>query len=345
MKINQIIVNESSAGASVAGSVATVAKPLGEIQKRTEVKGLKPVADLPKIKKKGPYANSLISEGKVKELSMDLTGKDQLSDNEFNKKYGKTKQQMRQMLKQKPPKQVDEAKLDEEDIILVPGQGKKFKSGFIPHGKSRVDHEVGMAKSDLLQILKNTEIVMMAIKNRSEEEGLEGWVQEKIIKAADYMNTIAEYLEGKEMSEMTGGVIAGGGVGEGTEPLISLENKYNPGELDFRGDPVKVTPIARKALAMLKKATVQDRMTAQDIRNKRDFDDFINYARKTGNLKEQGVAEGKLDEKFASQQQAKLMYATAGGADTGVSKKVAKEFIKKSHGQKVSKLPTKVKKG
>ena len=51
--------------------------------------------------------------------------------------------------------------------------------------------------------------------------------------------------------------------------------------------------------------------------------------------------EEQLDEKFASQQQAKLMYATAGGADTGVSKKVAKEFIKKSHGQKVGKLPNK----
>lgn len=57
------------------------------------------------------------------------------------------------------------------------------------------------------------------------------------------------------------------------------------------------------------------------------------------------VKEEQLDEKFASKQQAKLMYATAGGADTGVSKKVAKEFIKKSHGQKVGKLPKKVKEG
>lgn len=61
-------------------------------------------------------------------------------------------------------------------------------------------------------------------------------------------------------------------------------------------------------------------------------------------LAKQGkLEEEQLDEKFASQQQAKLMYATAGGADTGVSKKVAKEFIKKSHGQKVGKLPKKVK--
>ena len=42
------------------------------------------------------------------------------------------------------------------------------------------------------------------------------------------------------------------------------------------------------------------------------------------------------------------MYAVAGDKDvakkTGVSQKVAKEFIKKSHGQKVKSLPKKVKK-
>lgn len=61
-----------------------------------------------------------------------------------------------------------------------------------------------------------------------------------------------------------------------------------------------------------------------------------------------GVGENKLTEKFKSKQQAKLMYAVAGDEDvakkTGVSQKVAKEFIKKSHGQKVSKLPKKVEK-
>jgi hypothetical protein len=170
-------------------------------------------------KKKGPYANSL-SEGKVKQLSMDLRGgKDGLSDEEFKKKYGKTKQEVRKEMQNKPAKQepVSEARLEEEDVIVIPGQGRKMKTGFVPHGKSRVDHEVEMAKSDLFQLLKNTQTAMMCIKDKSEDEGLEGWVQEKIIKSADYMNTIAEYLEGKRIKEeiKTGGVIAGGGVGEG----------------------------------------------------------------------------------------------------------------------------------
>lgn len=88
-------ISESTAGTSTAGSVATVAKPLGEVQSRTTVRGLEPAEKVMKgkAKKQGPYANS-ISEGK----------------------------------------QVDEAKLDEEDKILAPGKGKKLKTGL--HGKS-----------------------------------------------------------------------------------------------------------------------------------------------------------------------------------------------------------------
>ena len=111
-------------------------------------------------------------------------------------------------------KTVQEAHLEEDDIILVPGQGRNRKTGFIKHGESRLDHEVEMARSDLFSAAKNAKQVYEMIADLSEEEGLEGWVQEKIIKANDYLNTIREYLEGKQLqNEMTGGVIAGGGVG------------------------------------------------------------------------------------------------------------------------------------
>ena len=108
---------------------------------------------------------------------------------------------------------LDEAKLDEDDLIIVPGQGRSRKNGFIKHGESRLDHEVEMARSDLFSAAKNAKQVYELIADVSEEEGLEGWVQEKIIKANDYLNTVREYLEGKQVQEMTGGVIAGGGVG------------------------------------------------------------------------------------------------------------------------------------
>jgi len=108
-----------------------------------------------------------------------------------------------------------EAKLDEEDVIIVPGQGNRIKPGFIPRKADRTDHEVEMALSDLFQSAKNAKQVYELIKDIPETVGIEGWVQEKIIKANDYLNTIREYLEHKQMSEMTVGVIAGGGVGEG----------------------------------------------------------------------------------------------------------------------------------
>ncbi len=57
MKVNQIIINEMT-----SGCVATVSKPLGEIQKRPDVKGLSPVGS--KSKKKGPYANSLLGKSR-----------------------------------------------------------------------------------------------------------------------------------------------------------------------------------------------------------------------------------------------------------------------------------------
>jgi hypothetical protein len=151
-------------------------------------------------KKKGPYANSL-TEGAMKQLSMDLK---ELKDEEFKKKYKMTKQEARKNLSAKP-EPVSEARLEEEDIVLVPGQGRKMKTGFVPNGKSRIDHEVEMARSDLISAAKNAESIYRMIESTSEDEGLQGWVQEKIIKANDYLNSVREYLEGKEYQSVAEG--------------------------------------------------------------------------------------------------------------------------------------------
>jgi hypothetical protein len=101
--------------------------------------------------------------------------------------------------------ELSEAQLEEDDVIVVPGQGRKSKTGFVPHGQSRVDHEVEMARSDLFSAAKNAQQVFSMIKDVSEDEGLDGWVQEKIIKANDYLNTIREYLEGKQVQGVNEG--------------------------------------------------------------------------------------------------------------------------------------------
>jgi hypothetical protein len=212
MKINDIY--EST----TAGSIATVAAPMSTQKRNSVGKGIygnEKAGNLLTGKKTNKkYANS-VNKSKMKELAMDMRNMD---NGNFQKKYKQSKEQLKFVLGDPDAKKpVQEAHLEEDDLILIPGQGRSRKTGFIKHGESRLDHEVEMARSDLFSAAKNAKQVYEMIADLSEEEGLEGWVQEKIIKANDYLNTIREYLEGKELqhNEMTGGVIAGGGVGEG----------------------------------------------------------------------------------------------------------------------------------
>jgi hypothetical protein len=208
MKINDIY--EST----TAGAIATVAAPMTTQSRNASIYGDKKGGNLLTGKKTNKkYANS-VNESKMKELAMDIKNMD---NGNFQKKYKKSKEQLKFVLGDPDKKTVQEAHLEEDDVIIVPGQGRSRKTGFIKHGESRLDHEVEMARSDLFSAAKNAKQVYEMIADLTEEEGLEGWVQEKIIKANDYLNTIREYLEGKQLQqhEMTGGVIAGGGVGEG----------------------------------------------------------------------------------------------------------------------------------
>jgi hypothetical protein len=169
-------------------------------------------------------------------------------------------------------KKIEEAHLEEDDVIIVPGQGRSRKTGFIKHGESRLDHEVEMARSDLFQAAKNAKQIYEIIANVTEDEGLEGWVQEKIIKANDYLNTVREYLEHKQVQEMTGGVIAAGGVGESMDSAKTIRtfsgDRYvvptgQEHEIDDYSKAVEIikqnrrTPVAKevynKALATMKK--------------------------------------------------------------------------------------------
>lgn len=212
MKINDIVTESTT-----AGSIATVAAPMTTQSRNASIYGGKKGGNLLTGKKTNKkYANS-VNESKMKELAMDIRNMD---NGNFKKKYGKTKEHFKATLGDPDKKTVSEAQLEEDDVIVVPGQGRSRKTGFIKHGESRLDHEVEMARSDLFQAAKNAKQVYEMIADVSEEEGLEGWVQEKIIKANDYLSTIREYLEHKQLQEMTGGVIAGGGVGE------SMGNTY-----------------------------------------------------------------------------------------------------------------------
>lgn len=60
---------------------------------------------------------------------------------------------------------------------------------------SQPDHEVQMARSELYRAAKSSIALSKMLQNISEEQGLEGWVQAKITRAADYLDSVYHYLE------------------------------------------------------------------------------------------------------------------------------------------------------
>jgi hypothetical protein len=135
--------------------------------------------------------------------------------------------------------EVNEEEIVEQDLILIPDQIIKKDKGFIPHKEDRRDHEVEMARSDLFAAAKNAMRIYKLLANRTEDEGLMGWQQSYITLASDYLNSVADSVEyNARMSEMTGGVIAGGmsnveeGVAEEQAPMFTPEEE----QLDEKKD-------------------------------------------------------------------------------------------------------------
>ena len=220
MKIKDI--NEST----VAGSIASVAMPMGEVQKREKPE------KAPKVKKGRKFANT-ISEGAMKELLHNLKYMDA---NEFQKVYKKTKDFFQKTDKpaqtpaapssksgskvwhdtgytdkkaaQKIDEPIKEDELNEEDLIILPGMLRGKDKSFISKEHDRRDHEVEMARSDLYAAAKNAMRIFQLLKNRTEDEGLMGWQQSYITLAADYLNSVADSIEYNQVADE--GVIAGG---------------------------------------------------------------------------------------------------------------------------------------
>ena len=267
MKINQII-TETSAGATGSGSVATVSSPLGATKTRNaSIYGDQKVGSLFKGKKTNkPFANS-ITEGAVKQLSMDLKGgPDGLSDEEFKKKYGKTKAEVRKEMKNKPEPQkpVNEADLQEDDIIMVPGKGLRLKPGFHKIDPDKAEHEGKTLKNSLHTIIR---VATHLDKELSVRDNFPEWVSEKIGATKSMMVSVMDYLiSAKEMQhdpdamdEMMGGVIAGGMANESekvNEKAVSKAQQKFMGMVHAaqKGEKPASKEVAKVAKSMPKKA-------------------------------------------------------------------------------------------
>jgi hypothetical protein len=60
------------------------------------------------------------------------------------------------------------------------------------------DHEIQMASSELQSIAKNAVNLLSLVRKYSEQEGLDAWQQSKITKAADYLNSVLQSINGEQ---------------------------------------------------------------------------------------------------------------------------------------------------
>ena len=94
-----------------------------------------------------------------------------------------------------------------EKFNVQPGQVVTFKD--MPPFKTpqqikeEDDHEVGMGLSSLKSSVRSAKTIYDNIKKRNIEE-LDGWVQEKLTLAADYIKNVADYMEDLEEYDKDG---------------------------------------------------------------------------------------------------------------------------------------------
>jgi hypothetical protein len=79
--------------------------------------------------------------------------------------------------------------------------------------RAEMDHEVQMARADLYKIAKYAIKLHDMLKGVSEAEGLEGWQQAKITKAADYIGSVYHNMDYEDK------------FGNGNNPEIELQTE------------------------------------------------------------------------------------------------------------------------
>ena len=100
----------------------------------------------------------------------------------------------------KRKKDAPEVKRGEKPIPMnkIPKKEKeKIKEGGLGDlaNAAEMDHEVQMARADLYKIAKYAIKLHDMLKTVSEAEGIDGWKQSKITKAADYMGSVYHSMD------------------------------------------------------------------------------------------------------------------------------------------------------
>ena len=268
MRIQQILENSTT-----AGSVASVAKPMmTQTRENVDVPGLKPVQQIMKgkAKKKGPYANSIV-ESKIKEITKDL--KD-LTSYDFEKKHKMSKSEARSDMKK-----VNEDDLSEQDLIVIPGQGRLKRTGFVKHDLDQGEHEGETLKNSLHTIIR---VATHLDKRLSTSSEFPEWVSEKIGATKSMMVSVMDYL-------------------------ISSQEMQNDPDAMNEGSQ-RVDSIVTDALRVMKGPEVSDAVLAlkrvlgdRAYNERRGFYSF--YVDQIHDMyNQQGIAEGEKDTSWMNKQ-------------------------------------------
>jgi len=117
-------------------------------------------------------------------------------------KDGDKKETMKKALTDKAMKKVKEVVVTDdaekaEDIANKTGEEVKVvKKGTIQEGRE-YDYEGKMAQAQLLSIVKNSRDLFNMI---GKDDQLKSWVQSKLTKAEDYLDSVRTYLEGESLT-------------------------------------------------------------------------------------------------------------------------------------------------
>ena len=147
MKISDLNENTTS------GSIATVAAPMNGVQSRTGIypNSTKTGSMFKGKKTSKPFANSVkLSEGAIKDVADDL---EHLDNGNFQKKYKASKEAIKAKFGLK------ETQLEEDDIILKPGQNINNK-GFV----SKYPYNLSNALADLYEIKSSCDLIEKYLK-------------------------------------------------------------------------------------------------------------------------------------------------------------------------------------
>ena len=189
--------------------------------------------------------------------------------------------------------EISETDLSEQDLIVVPGQGRLKKSGFVKHDPDKAEHEGETLKNSLHTIVR---VASHLDKELSVRANFPEWVSEKIGSVKSDMVSVMDYIiSSKEMqtdtdameSLGTTGTMTNGEMGESKDRVDSL---VTDALKIIRGSDFQIEPV--RAL----KIVLGDR----EYNSRRGFYNF--YVRQLMDmLSQEGLAEGE-ENKYGSQE-------------------------------------------